>query len=160
MVDHHLGNVISQSFGATEQTFSSPSQVLGLRYAYEDAAAHGVTVLAASGDAGSTDYELNGVDLYPFRATDWPSTDPLVTSVGGLQLHLDANGNRTAPDNVWNDQALFDSAAAGGGGLSTIFSRPSFQNGVGYVRSATAVEFRMSAPARRSMARPTYSSVP
>jgi subtilase family serine protease len=45
-------------------------------------------------------------------------------------LHLDANGNRTAPDNVWNDTALFGSPAAGGGGLSTVFTRPSFQNGV------------------------------
>lgn len=132
VINHHLGNIISQSFGATEQTFSSPSQVYGLRYAYEDAAAHNVTVLAASGDAGSTDYELNGTDFFPFRATDWPASDPLVTSVGGLQLHLDANGNRTAPDNVWNDQALFGSPAAGGGGLSILFSRPQFQDRVAY----------------------------
>jgi hypothetical protein len=32
---------------------------------------------------------------YPFPVDSWPSTDPLVTSVGGTQLHLDANGNRT-----------------------------------------------------------------
>ena len=53
-----------------------------------------------------------------------------MTSVGGTQLHLDANGNRTAPDNVWNDTALFGGPAAGGGGVSTVFSRPFFQNGV------------------------------
>jgi len=53
-----------------------------------------------------------------------------VTSVGGTQLHLDAQGNRTAPDNVWNDQALFDAPAASGGGRSHIFARPPYQNGV------------------------------
>jgi subtilase family serine protease len=130
VIDHDLGDVISQSFGATEQTFPSPQSLLALRGAFTDAAAHRVTVLGASGDGGATDLESDLVSYYPFRVTSWPSTDPLVTSVGGTQLHLDAVGNRTAPDNVWNDTALFDSPAAGGGGLSTIFSRPLFQNQV------------------------------
>ena len=30
-------------------------------------------------------------------------TADLVTGIGGTQLHLNANGNRTAPDTVWND---------------------------------------------------------
>ncbi len=42
----------------------------------------------------------DGADFYPFRVNSWPSSDPLVTSVGGTQLHLDANGNRLAPDNA------------------------------------------------------------
>jgi subtilase family serine protease len=96
-----------------------------------------VTVLAASGDAGATDSELDGVDYYPFRAIDWPSSDPLVTSVGGTQLHLDGFGNRTQPDNVWNDPALpllgVFPPAAGGGGLSTVFDRPFCQDGVASV---------------------------
>jgi subtilase family serine protease len=33
----------------------------------------------------------------------WPSSDPLVTSVGGTQLNLDDNGARLSPDVVWND---------------------------------------------------------
>jgi subtilase family serine protease len=141
VVDHHLGDVISQSFGATEQTFPSAGSIFALRSALFNAAAHGVTVLGASGDAGATDYESNLTDFYPFRVTSWPSSDPLVTSVGGTQLHLDADGNRTAPDNVWNDQALFGSPAAGGGGVSSVFSRPFFQNGV-----AGVVGHRRGAP--------------
>lgn len=129
VIRHHLGDVISQSFGATEQTFPSKQSVLDLRSAYLNAAAHHVTVLASSGDDGATDAELNGSDLFPFRVDSWPSTDPLVTSVGGTMLTLDDNGNRLAPDVVWND---FDSVGggAGGGGLSTIFTRPLFQTGV------------------------------
>jgi subtilase family serine protease len=135
VINHHLGDVISQSFGATEQTFPSKRSILDLRSSYFNALAHRVTVLSASGDGGATNasaYDPNtgAVNWYPFRVDSWPSSDPLVTSVGGTQLHLNANGNRTAPDNVWNDQALFDDPAAGGGGLSTVFSRPFFQNGV------------------------------
>ncbi len=136
MIDHHLGDVISQSFGATEETFPSAQALLRLRRAFKNAAAHQVTVLGSSGDAGATDFELNLQDLFTHRVNSWPSSDPLVTSIGGTQLHLDADGNRTAPDNVWNDQALFDGAAASGGGLSEIFPRPGFQT---VVRSTVGV---------------------
>jgi subtilase family serine protease len=135
VINRHLGDVISQSFGATEQTFPSKFSILSLRSAYFNALVHRVTVLSASGDGGATDdsaYDPSdgAVNYYPFRVDSWPSSDPLVTSVGGTQLHLDANGNRTAPDNVWNDTALFGGPAAGGGGVSTVFSRPFFQNSV------------------------------
>jgi subtilase family serine protease len=133
VINHHLGDVISQSFGATEQTFGRPQSIYALRGAYENAALHRVTVLAATGDAGATGDELNLTDFYPFRTVDWPASDPLVTGVGGTQLHLDANGFRTAPDNVWNDTALFGSPAAGGGGQSTVFGRPFYQDEVSQV---------------------------
>jgi subtilase family serine protease len=127
---HHLGDVISQSFGATEETFPTEESLLDLRSAYQNALADHVTVLAASGDGGATDNTRNGVDYYTHRVDSWPSTDPLVTSVGGLQLHLNAAGQRLLPDNVWNDTNIFGSPAAGGGGTSEYFSRPAFQNGV------------------------------
>jgi subtilase family serine protease len=130
VINHNLGDVISQSFGATENTFPSVPALLQLRSAIRNAFVHHVTVLGSSGDTGATDFKLNLTDLYTHRVNSWPSSDPLVTSVGGTQLHLDAKGNRTAPDNVWNDQALFDGAAAGGGGRSHVFPRPPYQNGV------------------------------
>jgi subtilase family serine protease len=126
VIDHHLGDVISQSFGATEETFPSKQSILDLRSALINARRHNVTVLASSGDAGSTDLlpDLSCCFLHPVNS--WPSSDPLVTSVGGTQLHLDAAGNRTAPDNVWNDLQI----GAGGGGPSAVFARPDFQNRV------------------------------
>ena len=128
VIDHGLADVISQSFGATEQTFPSKKSLLDLRGSFINAARHGVTVLASSGDAGPTDYQLDGENLYTFPVNSWPSSDPLVTSVGGTQLHLDAIGNRLAPDNVWNDTALLGGPAASGGGLSSVFSRPEYQD--------------------------------
>jgi subtilase family serine protease len=130
VIDHNLGDVISQSFGATENTFPSVPALLQLRSAIRNAFAHHVTMLGASGDEGATGFKLNLTDLYTHRVNSWPSSDPLVTSVGGTQLHLDAHGNRTAPDNVWNDQELFDAPAASGGGRSHVFPRPAYQNGV------------------------------
>ncbi len=125
-----VGDVISQSFGATENTFPGFSQgnfssLLNLRHAFRDALARHVTVLAASGDNGATDAESDGSTLYPFRVNSWPSSDPLVSSIGGSQLTLDNAGKRLAPDTVWND-----GFGAGGGGESAVFSRPSFQFGV------------------------------
>jgi subtilase family serine protease len=130
MINHGLGDVISQSFGATENTFPGFAQhnyqsLVSLRSAFEDAAAHNVTVLASSGDNGATDSELNGSTLYPQRANSWPSADPLVTSVGGTELFLSASGARTSQDTAWND-----GYGASGGGLSGVFPRPPFQNGV------------------------------
>jgi subtilase family serine protease len=147
VINHNLGDVISQSFGATEETFPSAQSIFALRGAYLNAAAHDVTVLGASGDGGATDATSDTTDYYPFRVNSWPSSDPLVTSVGGTQLHLDANGFRTAPDNVWNDQALFQSPAAGGGGVSAVFSRPFYQNGVAGIvaRSRGTPDVSMSA---------------
>jgi subtilase family serine protease len=147
VIDHHLGDVISQSFGATEQTFTSPSQIYSLRSAYVNAAQHGVTVLAGSGDNGSTDYYCdpssgcanpdNAICCDSTRAIDWPESDPLVTAVGGTQLHLNAEGYRTAPDSVWNDLSStlgipgpVYTCCSSGGGHSTVFSRPQFQDGV------------------------------
>ena len=78
--------MISQSFSATEETFKNYAQLKPLRAAILDADSHDVTVLAASGDAGATDYELNGSDYYPRRVTSWPDSDPLVTGVGGTEL--------------------------------------------------------------------------
>ena len=131
LIDHGIGDVISQSFGATENTFPSKgsySSLQSLRYAFADAARHHVTVLGAAGDSGATDDKIDGATLYPYKVDSWPSTDPLVTSVGGTQLVLAQDGNRVRPDQVWND-----GYGAGGGGVSGVFARPAFQNGAANV---------------------------
>jgi subtilase family serine protease len=145
VINHHIGDVISQSFSATEETFASKASVDSLRGAYIDAYKHHVTVLAASGDSGAADVGLDGSTYYLFPVTSWPDSDPLVTGVGGTQLHLTASGNHTSADTVWNDtysvatnQFIFGdngpNPLAGGGGQSIWFSRPSYQNNK-YVRS-------------------------
>ncbi len=142
VIDHHLGSVISQSFAATEETFPSAGSLLALRSAYINAARQGVTVLGAAGDTGATGYSnVAGTLLYTSPVVSWPASDPLVTGVGGTQLQLNSSGERTAPDQVWNDtyntalnEAFFGDAGpnalATGGGKSAVFSRPWYQNDV------------------------------
>jgi subtilase family serine protease len=131
IINRHIPDVISQSFGATEETFPSKQSILDQRSAFVNAKQHHVTVLASSGDDGTSDGKsLDGSILYTHRVNSWPSSDPLVTSVGGTQLFLGPGGGRLQPDNVWNDTNFLGSPAAGGGGVSSAFSRPSYQNGV------------------------------
>src|SRR5439155_7020844 len=60
VIDHNLGDVISQSFAATEETFPDASAIRGLRSAFFNARRHHVTVLGSSGDQGATSPRLNG----------------------------------------------------------------------------------------------------
>ena len=158
VINHHLGDVISQSFGATEQTFPSKAAVEALRGVYTGASRHHITVLSASGDNGATDVGLDGQTFYTRPVTSWPASDPLVTGVGGTQLHLDSSGNPLSPDTVWND--TFSTSAqdfilgssgpsplASGGGKSIFFSRPAYQNPVRNVvgRSRGVPDISMSA---------------
>jgi len=132
VISHHLGTVISQSFGATEQTFSSRAQLMGLRSAFVAAQKAGVTVLGGSGDLGATDFELNASTIFPFRVTSWPASDPLVTAVGGTYLDLSNQGKPLAPPSAWNDTYARTPPypSATGGGHSEFFARPSYQGGV------------------------------
>jgi subtilase family serine protease len=142
VIRHHLAGVISQSFGATENSFPSRKSLLHLRSAYVHAAAHHVTVLAAPGDTGAADVNAHN-RYYSQPVTDWPASDPLVTGVGGSKLTLDAAGNRVIPDQVWQDShdravaRFFGTRVpdpdAGGGGSSIDFARPSYQRGVAAV---------------------------
>jgi len=140
VIRHHLGDVISQSFVATEQAVGSAA-IRSLRGAYVAASASHVTVLAGSGDSGAAGFEADQQTYYTHPVAAWPASDPLVTAVGGTRLNLDADGNRNSADAVWND--TYSSTAnqlvngnngpnplAGGGGRSVVFGRPSYQSGV------------------------------
>ncbi len=140
VLKHHLGDVISQSFGATEATFPAGRAVQSLRAAYQLADRDHVTVLTASGDSGAAGLGLDQATYYLFPVTSWPDSDPLVTGVGGTQLHFSAKGAPMAPT-VWNDtynqaaNELTEGGAgpnplASGGGLSMFFTRPAYQQAV------------------------------
>ena len=137
VMKHYHPDVISQSFSATEETFKSFASVQALRGANLMAEKDKVTVLAASGDSGAADVGLDGSTYYLFPVTSWSDSDPLVTAVGGTELHLNAAGDHTSPDTAWNDTwnkyvnlTSQPNPDAGGGGKSIFFSRPWYQDGV------------------------------
>ena len=125
-IDHAA--VVSQSWGATEQTFRDNAQIQNQRYAYKDAAAKGTTVLASSGDFGATDPFFNGNCCYLHHVNSWPASDPLVTAVGGTLLILDQAGHRVVPDRAWGNEG--NGFQAGGGTVSAVFGRPGYQDEV------------------------------
>ena len=75
VLNHNLGDVITQSFGATENTFPSKHRLLKLRSAVTKAYELGVPMLASSGDQGATD---TSSDL----SSDYPVPGELVAVVG------------------------------------------------------------------------------
>ncbi len=123
VIRRHLGGVVSMSLGATEETFPAKSALLRLRSAFQLAAEPGyrITMVAATGDQGASGYTPSTKTIYPYRAVDWPASDPLVTAVGGTQLNLSAGGTRRAADVAWDDS---------GGGLSSVFAKPAYQDRV------------------------------
>ena len=99
VISHHLADVISQSFGATEQTFPTAQSLLDLRSRVRRGGPgrrHGARVLRRL-TARPTATPRTARYVYLHRVTSWPASDPLVTSVGGLQYFLDAKGNQTKP---------------------------------------------------------------
>src|SRR5262249_45588667 len=136
-VDHHLGQVMSLSFGYPEPGILVPSHIIqwfgvALHQAhpiYETAAAAGISVFAVSHDYGAT---LSPIDS-PVAAA-FPASDPLVTAVGGTSLFMTDAGQYLG-EIVWNDfdDCPFDCRfgpipLATGGAPSILFNAPSYQS--------------------------------
>jgi subtilase family serine protease len=131
LVNHNVGDVISQSFSLPEQNFPA-GDIQRLRKTYVNALAHRVTVLAASNDNGVSGPTTSGKGYLPQRVVEWPASDPLVTGVGGVKFFLNAAGRPVAPVTAWNDTYALASPVpwASNGGVSTMFGRPSYQGPV------------------------------
>ncbi|MGA2925417.1 MAG: S53 family peptidase [Solirubrobacteraceae bacterium] len=122
--------VISASLGLCEQYTAAAIGTSGLsasEAALAEAAASGISVLAASGDTGSADcLTPMGVPI-DHLAVNYPASSPWVTAVGGTNLTL-TPANAIASQVVWND-AQAEPGAASGGGFSVLFKRPDWQVG-------------------------------
>lgn len=95
---------------------------------FEQMAAQGQTVFAASGDSGSSDCigqsPSSGAPLVAPTVDD-PASQPLVTGVGGLTV----NSISPLSEVVWNDCSATPGcmANASGGGISSAYPRPAWQ---------------------------------
>lgn len=136
-VDNNLGDVISQSFGENESCMD-PTVLAQQHQVFADATMKNITLLASSGDDGAAQSTCDGSSFV--RAASSPASDPLVTAVGGTELHAaryclavvgcDPAAN-PAPGThqgeiAWNE---FDSSIATGGGFSVLYDEPSYQQG-------------------------------
>jgi kumamolisin len=110
-------SVISISWGGPEDVWT-PQAASAMLQACTDAAGVGVTITAASGDNGATDGVSDG-KLH----VDLPACLPPVLACGGTKLTLTNGTIKT--EVVWNE--LANGEGATGGGVSNIYSLPSYQ---------------------------------
>ncbi len=142
VVDHHLANVVSQSFGAAEDSFGSQQSLKNLRQAFISGTQQGMTFLASSGDFGSLGFSKQpvgkGGSQLDSPQVGWPSSDPLVTAVGGTNLCTDPSTGQTlvqsatqklGPASCQDNPGMRETGWSGsGGGFSHVFARPGYQD--------------------------------
>lgn len=115
-------SVISISWGDAELNWTEQARS-AMDNAFRAAAALGITVCAATGDAGWTD----GVaGRYPH--VDYPASSPYVLACGGTRLEVDGGA---IAETVWNNH----NGNATGGGVSAIYPIPAWQTGARVPRS-------------------------
>ncbi len=145
-VDQNLAPVVSYSFYGCEKEFqSSPANLNGPRAVAKQANAQGITLLAASGDAGAASCEVAFRDVEG-RNGAWvsvPASFPEATAVGATMFaddtgdHWNGDPQRPGtarsyiPETAWNETSLTIGLAASGGGASYMFPRPAWQSGPG-----------------------------
>jgi hypothetical protein len=138
IVDNDLAPVMSESYGICEQALGSAGNAF-YNALWEQAAAEGITVVVASGDAGSAvcddfnsqSYAVNGLAVSGFAST------PYNVAVGGTDFNQSAttfanywNATNTAttqssaksyiPEMTWNESCAADGASGCGSGATNL----------------------------------------
>ena len=125
----HKVQVLSVSYGAGEDTFSTSEQD-AVNRSLRNLAAEGVSVFVSSGDCAAYSYRVPHVAMVSF-----PASAPYAIAVGGTHLQLNSNNVRTGED-VWSSSdgaPVCQNEWGSGGGVSqnSDFKRPSWQVGQG-----------------------------
>jgi subtilase family serine protease len=120
MASDDSATIITTSWGICEAQTDGAAQAE--QTIFQEMAAQGQTVVAAAGDDGSSDCEDTSSPSST-AAVDDPASQPYVTGVGGLTV---SNINPLS-ESVWNDNCTQSDCGAGGGGVSSLWSRPSWQ---------------------------------
>ncbi len=144
-IDNNLAPVLSESFGLCE--YQVGANRMGLYYFQVEAQkgnALGITWLASSGDSGAAGCDNGAAVATQGLAVGLPASVPEITAVGGTEFAEGggsywSSGNGTylgsalsyIPETSWNDSAESGSLASTGGGLSSIYKKPSWQAGPG-----------------------------
>ena len=83
-IDNNLGDVISMSFGESDQCLGASLQSQW-HQAFVNATKKGMTLFASSGDQGAAQPSCDGNSW--IQSSSSPASDPLVTGVGGTELN-------------------------------------------------------------------------
>lgn len=132
-----LAKIVNISWGLCEK-YTVRDSVRAEEREFAAAFAAGISTFVSSGDDGAFDCRRLAIFSDPFKrdlsaGASWPATSPSTIGVGGTFLSVREDG--TYINEVgWEDPL---SGAGGGGGLSTIMDRPSWQVGAGVENAAS-----------------------
>jgi kumamolisin len=113
-------SVISISWGTTDSNFVYYGLLSPFEIALQAAVVKGITVFVAAGDFGVR--AVNGGATYTVQ---YPATSPYVICAGGTVMSIN-NDYSIASEVPWGTSG---GSYAGGGGVSAVFSVPSWQTG-------------------------------
>jgi len=145
---HYPGAVISQSFGDPETDPTAGSSFSDQHQIFWNATQLNDTILASAGDDGAGNPDYTGQNTV--GVASYPSSDPLVTGVGGTQGNPYPDGLWVAPggyggEQVWNEYEEGFIPAATGGAPSILFSVPTWQQGVNGSSARTVADVSYNA---------------
>ncbi len=121
-VSDGIATVINSSFGGCETSDTSFANTTNS--IAQQAAAKGITFAASSGDSGSAECSPKGVSA--------PSSDPYFVSVGAVDFTANSNGTLATIKAGVDSSNGFSS----GGGFSSVFALPSYQQGISGVNTS------------------------
>lgn len=166
-VNHHLGDVISQSFGENESCVD-PKLLAQEHLLFANATLRGITLLASSGDFGSGQPTCDGSALV--QATSSPASDPLVTAVGGTELHaarycltaLNCDPTQNPAPGTYQGEVVWNEWAQGigatGGGFSVLVDQPFYQEDLVHNKQRGVPDVSYSAAVLHGLL--TYLNIP
>ncbi len=134
-------DILSMSFGEPENVaaafnyISSDPNNPGIgQVEFASMAAEGTALFVSSGDDGAWEcFDPSTGSPLGIACPSYPATDPNVVAVGGVNIPLDENGNLVGEIAAWADNTTkggngsFSNNVGSGGGVSTVFSAPSWQ---------------------------------
>jgi subtilase family serine protease len=144
IVNHKTATVMSTSYGSCEASMGSAENAF-YNSLWQQAASEGISSFVAAGDSGAAGCNSGGSSSGSVAGVNGLCSSPYSTCVGGTEFNEGsgsywsstngAGGGSSLsyiPEKVWNESASDGGSGlwAGGGGVSKIYSQPSWQQGV------------------------------
>jgi len=137
VVDHHVAQIVSNSYGDAGEDIPA-DEVTAFDTIAQSAAAEGIGLYFSSGDDGDEVADLG------IATPDFSASSPWVTAVGGTSTGIDQNGNQVlatgwetgksilkgSKTKHWSPSAPGFFLYGSGGGTSRLYAEPSYQAGV------------------------------
>jgi subtilase family serine protease len=125
--------IVTNSWGSPIEA-EGTDQITAYESVFLQGAVQGISFMFSSGDNGD---ELANTAI---KQSDYPTSDPFVTSVGGTSTAIDGNGN-LASETAWGTEKYTLSSAGtawvdagflygSGGGAAALFNKPTYQAGI------------------------------